>query len=86
MENLLEILTDDEDILEVIDILQPRRLRRPKVYQPRTNHFEKWNDTEFLKRFRFSKNAVRFILEQIEDQIALPTERFVITYFKLNLL
>ncbi|KAJ3653970.1 hypothetical protein Zmor_013188 [Zophobas morio] len=76
MDNLLlGALTDDEDVLEVIEILEPARMRRPKIFQLRENHFEKWNAGEFLKRFRFSKTGVRLILQQIQEQIKSPTER-----------
>lgn len=49
---ILAELTDDEDMLELVH----QNVRAPKNYRQRDNHFEKWNDTEFLQRFRLSKN------------------------------
>lgn len=69
--NLLELLTDDEDMRELIDLNDGRRMRRN--FRERPNHFEKWNDKEFHQRFRFSKNGVRFILNLIEENITSPT-------------
>lgn len=68
---LIENLTDDEDILELIDIVQNRR--RPRTFRKRENHFEKWNDAEFHQRFRFSEKGVRFILNLIEEDITSAT-------------
>lgn len=72
------VLSDDEDFLELVDLIQNRHLRRPKSFQNRSNHFEKWTDDEFLKRFRLSKNGVQFVLHQIMHLITLPTERYSI--------
>lgn len=67
-------LTDDEDFLELVNILQegPRRRR---VFRIRQNHFLQWNEQQFLMRFRLSKQTFRFILSEIEPLIALPTLR-----------
>lgn len=67
-------ITDDEDFAELIDVVQQPQ-RRPKVYRERENHFTKLNDTEFLKRFRFSKDGVAMICDQISNVIESPTER-----------
>ncbi|KAJ8913125.1 hypothetical protein NQ315_006043 [Exocentrus adspersus] len=48
MEDLVGILTDDEDFIELIDLVV--RQRRRKVFRQRENHFQNWNDTEFIKR------------------------------------
>ncbi|XP_018578523.1 uncharacterized protein LOC108916714 [Anoplophora glabripennis] len=73
MEELLEILSDEEDFLQLVNIIA--HPRAPKTYRNRQNHFEIWNENEFIKRFRLSKNAVRFIIENIENQISSHTDR-----------
>ncbi|KAG5895549.1 hypothetical protein JTB14_010693 [Gonioctena quinquepunctata] len=66
----IDQLSDDEDFGQLVRIVQNDR-----IFRERENHFEKWIDEEFLKRFRLSKNGARFVLNQIEHLIALPTER-----------
>nr|CAI5847003.1 unnamed protein product [Callosobruchus analis] len=73
MEDLRGILTDDDDMLELLDILNRRRAR--KRYRERINHFKKWNDEEFRQRFRLSKQGVLFVLENITANISHPTQR-----------
>lgn len=68
----MKYLADDEDMLELIDVIGPQRRR--KVFRRRENHFLKWNDEEFVKRFRLSKKAVRFVLQQIDGTISHPTQ------------
>jgi len=46
-----------------------------KKYRVRTNYLEEYNDREFFDRFRFTKDFVVAICEQIEDVIAPPTNR-----------
>ncbi|KAL1500732.1 hypothetical protein ABEB36_006179 [Hypothenemus hampei] len=70
-----EDLSDDEDILELVNIELFQNVRAQKVFRIRENHFQKWNDTEFFQRFRLSKNGVRFVLTYIANDIAHPTER-----------
>ncbi|KAB0805305.1 hypothetical protein PPYR_02275 [Photinus pyralis] len=50
-------------------------LRRPKIYRERKNHFQNYDDLDFFDRFRLTKRTVVSILNQIEPQIALPTNR-----------
>ncbi|XP_031334620.1 putative nuclease HARBI1 [Photinus pyralis] len=69
----LHALTDDEDFLEVINIIGRRRAA--KIYRHRDNHFTKWNDKEFLNRFRLSKDSVRFVIDLIQEEISHPTNR-----------
>ncbi|CAH2000286.1 unnamed protein product [Acanthoscelides obtectus] len=55
-------ITDDEDFLELTNIVYILRL--PKTYKQRPYNFRIWNDTQFLQRFRLSKNTVRFIIDK----------------------
>nr|CAH7737744.1 unnamed protein product [Callosobruchus chinensis] len=71
-ENLLE-MSDDEDFVEAIEILRNARRRR-KRYRDRIDHFLLWNDDDFIRRFRLSKQGVRFVVNQIEAQIKSRTE------------
>ncbi|KAJ8913058.1 hypothetical protein NQ315_006559, partial [Exocentrus adspersus] len=71
--NLLD-LTDDEDFVEVINMLRNVR-RRPQNYRPREDHFLSWNEEDFIKRFRLSKNGVRYIVNLISDNIRSPTQQ-----------
>lgn len=71
-------LTDDEDMLELIDVIDRQRSR--KTFREREDHFTKWNDLEFVSRFRLSKNGVRFVLDRIENAIAHPTQRYTTVF------
>nr|CAI5851842.1 unnamed protein product [Callosobruchus analis] len=75
-ENLLEI-TDDEDFVEAIEILRNARRRRKK-YRDRIDHFLVWNDDEFIRRFRLSKQ--RFIVNQMNH--ALTAEQMVLVILR----
>lgn len=74
MENIDEILeeiTDDEDFIELVQ----QELRAPRVFRPRENHFEKWNDEEFKDRFRVSKHVAQYLIDKISHLISSPTAR-----------
>lgn len=49
--------------------------RKRKMFLQRHNHFRKWRNEQFLARFRFSKETVRFILQKIRHRISSRTER-----------
>ncbi|CAH2099346.1 unnamed protein product [Euphydryas editha] len=49
--------------------------RRPRTYQNREDLFNKYNDYEFMERFRFSKAAVIEILSKIQNNISPQTHR-----------
>ncbi|KAK9727479.1 hypothetical protein QE152_g19160 [Popillia japonica] len=61
---------DEENDLEIFNVLQPRQHIRI-----RPNDFEKWNDTEFVQRFRLSKATVLHLLTQIEHSLLHRTNR-----------
>ncbi|KAL1488355.1 hypothetical protein ABEB36_014832 [Hypothenemus hampei] len=63
----LEELTDDKDFLFAVKNIGYERTDR--TFHQRTLQFEKWNDEEFLKRFRLSKNNVKFVTDQIRATI-----------------
>lgn len=70
----MENISDDEDFVEIVGILLGGRRRRPQ-FRERPNHFEIWNNKDFQKRFRFTKQGARFIINKIRNQITSPTER-----------
>ena len=71
--NLRE-LTDDEDFIELVELV--RRPRAQQTFRERPNHFDKWTNDEFKARFRLSKNVVRYLIIEIEDQISPKTKRY----------
>lgn len=73
MDNFYEHLTDDEDFIDMINLNIPRHYR--PVIQERINYFHYYDDQDFIKRFRLSKQGTRFIINQIRDQIASPTNQ-----------
>ncbi|GLV46575.1 uncharacterized protein CBL_20880, partial [Carabus blaptoides fortunei] len=74
MDDINEVLTDSEDEINfVYNIHEPRRA---KILRERKNHFEEWDEIDFLNRFRLSKDTVRRVLEQIKNAISNPTNRF----------
>ncbi|KAJ8968229.1 hypothetical protein NQ314_002397 [Rhamnusium bicolor] len=69
MEQLYGILSDDEDMIDLINIID--HPRAPRQFRNRENQFGKWNDVEFFQRFRVSKDTVNFVLENIQDIMAI---------------
>ncbi|VEN51785.1 unnamed protein product [Callosobruchus maculatus] len=72
MENFGNI-TDDEDFLEFVNLVEHHR--EPQVYRNREDRFIKWNDNEFRDRFRLSKEATVFVIEEIHDVISPQAQR-----------
>ncbi|XP_030761569.1 putative nuclease HARBI1 [Sitophilus oryzae] len=72
MDHLWEDITDDEDFLELVHHVHPQA---PQVYRDRPDHFNIWNDTEFKARFRLEKQVVRFIIDELSEQISSVTDR-----------
>ena len=64
---------DDQEILDIVDFINPER--RQYTIRERVNHFDKWDDKEFSRRFRLSKETVTQLLQQIEPQLRHRTDR-----------
>lgn len=47
--------------------------RKKKVYQPRVNRFLKWNEQEFLDRFRISKGLARALASHLAPLLQTRT-------------
>jgi hypothetical protein len=45
------------------------------TFRERPNNFEKWNDCDFRNRFRLPKDVVRFIIEEIHDEISSEIDK-----------
>lgn len=50
-------------------------MRRPKVFRPRNSPLDHWDDVDFLKRYRLSKETVVWIIEQIGAEFQTSTTR-----------
>ena len=69
---------DAFDVYDVYDGDGNARIPRvPKRYiRDAQNPFEWWRDIEFLRRYRFSKDGVRYrLLPLVEDGLSKPTQR-----------
>lgn len=66
-----ELLTDDED--DLINFVEAPR--RDRQFRDRPDHFNLWNDQEFVTRFRISKRSVENLLEQIGHFLERPTNQ-----------
>nr|XP_049706930.1 putative nuclease HARBI1 [Helicoverpa armigera] len=54
--------------------------RKKKVYQPRVNRFLKWNEQEFLDRFRISKGLARALASHLAPLLQTRTmKNFAVT-------
>lgn len=65
-----DLLSDNEEMVNVIE-----RPRRPRMFRQRRDHFNGWNNIEFVNRFRISKDSALSVLHRIQAQIAHPTNR-----------
>ncbi|XP_018367579.1 PREDICTED: putative nuclease HARBI1, partial [Trachymyrmex cornetzi] len=52
-----------------------RNERRPRIIRPRINYMEIFDEIDFRKRFRISKNNFMTVLERIEDEIRHKSDR-----------
>ena len=72
-EECFEVSDEDESILRYV---RQMKRRKDRVVRPRPNHFAIWDENEFINRFRLSKETVHMIIQQIQDTIRSPTERY----------
>ncbi|KAJ3659717.1 hypothetical protein Zmor_011391 [Zophobas morio] len=77
MNQLVGELIDDEDILDQINELEPLEAKKKKF-----DHFTKWTNSDFVKRFRLPKVAVQCLLNNIADFYKLYDMVFItLRYF-----
>ena len=67
--NAFTMDNDLRDIQNINNAVRRRVLHRRPFNGPRPNFFEKYNDREFKKRHRLSKEHVRFLIELLDDQL-----------------
>ncbi|KAJ3655893.1 hypothetical protein Zmor_015001 [Zophobas morio] len=72
-QDFLGDLTDDEDFLELLDEVMEPRL--PRIFRNRIDPFEIYNDKEFKRRYRLSKDVTNFIINEISPEISSQTDR-----------
>ncbi|XP_044749807.1 uncharacterized protein LOC123310404 [Coccinella septempunctata] len=73
----LQYDSDSDSDIEILHQLNDfrRYYDRPYIIRDRENHWDKWDDIEFIRRFRVSKTSARTILSEIEEKISHPTSR-----------
>ena len=69
MAELLHRIIYDDYLEEFLNVLIRRRIER-------IQHFEIWNDLEFYKRFRMTKETCMAVLQKIEHLLEYPTDRY----------
>ena len=82
MNHFDHLSSDDEDEIRFVERLGA--IRKPRRYQQRKDHMAYWDNEEFYKRFRFSKQAVMFILEHVQEDIKSPTKWYLINIKNVN--
>ena len=70
------------DAMRIIELAQEERdrpanrnARAMRVFPDRTNPLEMFTDTQFVKRYRISKDSFRWLLELISNDLQHPTNR-----------
>lgn len=66
-----------EDLRTLQHLLKYRSRSVEHKFRERFDHFKIWNDSEFLKRFRLSKNSAHMVLQKIESKLCHRVERYV---------
>lgn len=77
MEGLSDFFENLEAIETVELISNPRLFTRPRIYRERPDYFTKYDEKDFFIRYRLSKDSVLFLLEQIEQHLEYPDNRYV---------
>lgn len=71
LNNIAFEVSSDEDYVDEAQIPRPRWIRE------RHSYFDEYDDVDFKTRFRMSKETTLSILEQIEEQLEFPSNRYV---------
>lgn len=67
--------SSEEEIDFLICMNQNVNLRRPYLLRTRIDHLNKWDDLDFIARFRLSKRTFKFVLEMVQQEIATISQR-----------
>lgn len=70
-----QLLYGDEDNNEEVDLEIRVVIRKRYTVRPRPDLFNEYDNTEFVRRFRFRKCTVHMILNLIEERIRSRTDR-----------
>lgn len=70
-EDLFEFL----EFLENVNDMEMHPNTRPRVIRPRINNFQKYDDLDFFKRYRMSKETFLLILHQIDEELEYDSNR-----------
>lgn len=57
----------DNDLVEIVNFVNPER--REYTVRPRADNMEMWDETEFVRRYRISKDSARQVLVAIEERL-----------------
>lgn len=63
------LMNDGEDLAVFVE-----RPLQQRIFRERPDHFQIWDNTEFLNRFRLSRETVQYLLHQIEGVITHHTK------------
>lgn len=79
---MIIIIPEMEDLLEYIEVLETveliandRIMARPRLFRERPDFFSKYDDADFLSRYRLSKETVLFLLDKIEPCLEYSDDR-----------
>lgn len=64
----------DNDLVNIVNFINPDR-KAYNTRKPSIDNMTRWDDKEFIRRYRVSKMTVNTILEQISDQLESKTNR-----------
>lgn len=56
-----------------------RNLRRNRIFRDRSNPFDKFDDVELFRKFRFRRMDIIAITDSIQDELAHPNRRGALT-------
>lgn len=67
------------EVMEIPEVIFNRSLyTRPRLYRERPDYFTKYDDLDFFRRYRLSKDSVLFLLEKIEQHLEFKDNRQVL--------
>lgn len=78
----MNLFNEEENILmeaalvQLVEINNP--VRKQYTVRPRAHHMNEWDEQEFIRRFRLSKNSVQNILEEIQHRLVHRMNKYVI--------
>lgn len=76
--------SDQEDISDEEITIMKTTFRRQRTIRNRPNHFNEWDDNDFITRFRLSKASAYSVLDLIASHITHKTDWSVIVYTNIN--